>query len=77
LKAPRPFWNPKCRGKICHGSRAEALFVRDRMVTTGRVVSGELEVYKCPSCARFHLGHPIGWSRTKYEACASRSEGRT
>jgi hypothetical protein len=76
VKFPRPYWNEKRCGKVCHGSRAAAVFVRDRMVADGQVAVGELEAYRCASCSKFHLGHPIGWSRKKYEAYVSRAEGR-
>jgi hypothetical protein len=68
MSLTRPVWNPKCRGKVCHGSRADALAVRDRMVAAGQVAGGELESYRCSSCHMYHLGHPIGWSRKRYEA---------
>jgi hypothetical protein len=67
LKSPRPYWNQKRCGKVCHGSRSEALAVRDRMVANRQVTVGELEAYLC-SCGLYHLGHPIGWSRKRYEA---------
>jgi hypothetical protein len=68
VKSPKSHWNPKCRGKVCHGSRADALAVRDRMIAAGQVAVGELESYRCLSCHMYHLGHPIGWSRMRYEA---------
>jgi hypothetical protein len=76
MSLTRPYWNPKCRGKVCHGSRADALAVRDRMVAAGQVSVGELETYRCSSCHMYHLGHPIGWSRMKYEAYTLQAKER-
>jgi hypothetical protein len=47
MSLTRPQWNPKCRGKVCHGLRADAMAVRDRMVAAGQVAVGELESYRC------------------------------
>lgn len=53
---------PSCPStKVRHGSRAEAELAYASMVACGRVQYGELEVYQCRVCKKFHLGHRFGW----------------
>lgn len=43
-----------CFGKIAHGSMLAAEFILSRM---GGKDSQLLEVYKCPFCDKYHIGH--------------------
>lgn len=48
-----------CKGKIRHPSRAEAQ-VQMREAIRARRAGGYLNVYPCPFCRGFHVGHKPG-----------------
>lgn len=46
----------QCGSKRTHRSKGDAKRAARRVETT--LGSGRLEVYRCPHCARWHVGHP-------------------
>lgn len=45
-----------CRGKVAHPSKRHARAVLTKMHRRGEV-QGQLDIYHCASCGRWHLGH--------------------
>jgi hypothetical protein len=69
MSLTRPAWkSQRCpAGKIRHGSSTEAEIARARMVESGAASPGELKVYLCQRCTGWHLGHPPGYQRYRYQ----------
>lgn len=60
LKRPR---DRACEGKQGHDTREQAKFHMQNLIRKGNVL---LEVYRCPWCDKYHVGHrPKGRKRSR------------
>ena len=54
----------ECTGKVGHDSRDSAMRAR-RTLTRGKVGEYPMNVYKCPHCGQYHIGHKPHIKRTR------------
>jgi len=57
MSSKRHIRKKSCDGKRRHDSRSEAIDHKMQMVKGGGSV-GELWVYQCQFCGKWHVGHP-------------------
>lgn len=52
----------QCLGKVAHKYLTCAEYALDHMVAKDR---GNLEIYKCRFCKKYHIGHKLGTKRKR------------
>ena len=54
-----------CLGKIPHATREAAVAAMGSLARDRGAHLGSMHVYRCPHCAKWHVGHRIGTGRKR------------
>lgn len=65
MSSKRRLRRKSCEGKQQHDDKTKAIAHKMRLIEDGLAVRGELWVYRCEFCKKWHVGHPTLEMRQK------------